>query len=171
MPEIVIRIKDKRPRIVGDIQAIVADNSDYTIRFEFDKEWQEGGKTVWFVRSSGYAFAPVQTVDDTVRVPVQRDVGVIAALYVGVQQGDVETSRACEIKLLPAITDHIDDSAVQPEESMWQAFGKRLDSLESRETDSLGGTFAMLVDFDAVHPLICGENVILTDENGILIQG
>lgn len=169
MPEILIRIKDKRPRIIGDVQAIVADNSDYTIKFEFDREWQEGAKTVYFIRSNGYAFAPAQTVDDTVRVPIQRDVGVIAALYVGVQQGDVETSRACEIKLLPAITDHIDDSAVQPEESMWQTFEKRLGSLEDL-SDGAGGSFAVLVDFEVVHPLIEGGNTVLADENGILIQ-
>lgn len=126
MPEITIKIKDKRPILLGDVKSIVADNSDYTIRFTFDEQWDDKPKTVFFVRSNGYAFAPVLTVGDEVSVPIQSDVGTFSKLYVGVQQGDVKTSRACEIVLLPAITDCIEDHAVQPDPDMWEDIVRRL---------------------------------------------
>lgn len=125
MPEIEIEIKDKHPYLIGSVTHIVADNSDYTIRFTFDEQWEDGPKTVYFVRSNGYAFAPVQTVGDAVSVPVQSDVGIISRLYVGVQQANVKTSQACNIALLPAITDNIKDDAVQPEPDMWEDLMRR----------------------------------------------
>lgn len=131
MPEIQIQVKKKEPKLTGEVRQIVADNSDYTIRFTFDELWETGEKTVYFVRSNGYAFAPAKTVDDTVAVPIQSDVGMLSRLYVGVQQGDIKTSQACEIVLLPSIAECIDDKAVQPEPDMWQDMMRRLMELES----------------------------------------
>lgn len=136
MPEIKIKIRNKLP-ILEKADYIVADNSDYTIRFDFDEEWGRGEKTVYFVRSNGYAFAPLDTVDDTVSVPVQNDVKKLSILYVGVKQGDIKTSRPCEIKLFPAITDHITDGAVQPAKSMWKDFEEKFDKVDTL-TEGLG---------------------------------
>ena len=130
MPEIIIAVQNKLPILAGAVQHIVADNSDYTIRFLFDDQWEEGEKTVYFVRSNGYAYAPVKTVDGVVQVPVQTDVNLMSQLLIGVRQGEVKTSRPCGIAVYPAISNVIKDDAVQPNESLWEQVLDRLDELE-----------------------------------------
>ena len=130
MPEIIIAVQNKLPILAGAAQHIVADNSDYTIRFLFDDQWEEGEKTVYFVRSNGYAYAPVKTVDGVVQVPVQTDVNLMSQLLIGVRQGEVKTSRPCGIAVYPAISNIIKDDAVQPKESLWEMVLDRLDELE-----------------------------------------
>lgn len=130
MPEIIIAVQNKLPILAGAVQHIVADNSDYTIRFLFDDQWEEGEKTVYFVRSNGYAYAPVKTVDGVVQVPIQTDVSLMSQLLIGVRQGEVKTSRPCGIAVYPAISDAIKDDAVQPKESLWEMVLDRLDELE-----------------------------------------
>lgn len=130
MPDIQIAVINKVPKIIGDIRCIVAKNSDYTIRFTFDEMWEDGEKTVYFVRENGFAFSPAETADDTVTVPVQNDPAMHSMLFVGVQQGNVKTSRPVEIRIASAITDMIDDDAVQPEPSMWEDVIARLEELE-----------------------------------------
>lgn len=130
MPEIIIAVQNKLPILAGAVQHIVADNSDYTIRFLFDDQWDEGEKTVYFVRSNGYAYPPVKTVDGVVQVPVQTDVNLMSQLLVGVRQGEVKTSRPCGIAVYPAISNVIKDDAVQPDESLWEQVIDRLDELE-----------------------------------------
>lgn len=139
MPEILITVRDKLPVLTGDIKAIVTDNSDYTVRFDFDEQWEDGTKTVYFVRSNGYVFPPVKTVDDTVSVPIQRDAGLMTRLLIGVQQGDIKTSRPCAVAIYPAVTDMIEDDAVQPEPSLWEDILKRLEKLEKFGGGSGGG--------------------------------
>ena len=130
MPEIIIAVQNKLPILAGAAQHIVADNSDYTIRFLFDDQWEEGEKTVYFVRSNGYTYAPVKTVDGVVQVPVQTDVNLMSQLLVGVRQGNVKTSRPCGIAVYPAISNAIKDDAVQPDESLWVNVITRLDEIE-----------------------------------------
>lgn len=156
MPEILITVRDKLPVIAGDVKAIVTDNSDYTVRFAFDEQWEDGTKTVYFIRSNGYVFAPVKTVNDVVSVPIQRDAGLMTRLLIGVQQGDIKTSRPCAVAVYPAVTDMIEDDAVQPEPSLWEDVLKRLEKLEEFGGGSGGG-----VAFEA------GNALELTDD-GIL---
>lgn len=134
MPEILIRVRDKLPMIVGNVRHIVAGNSDYTIRFEFDELWDEGEKFVYFVRSRGFVYPKMQTENDSIAVPVQSDVEMVEMLLIGVQQGEIKTSRPCELRILPAITDFIEDGAVQPEKSMWEDHESRITDLEENGT-------------------------------------
>lgn len=138
MPEILITVRNKLPVIVGSEQVIVADNADYTIRFVFDDLWEEGEKTVYFVRN-GYVFEPQMTVDDCVSVPVQVGVDLMSHLLVGVQQGSTKTSRPCSLAVFPSIKDAIDDGAVQPEKTLWEMVLERIEDLEKNGGGSGSG--------------------------------
>ena len=140
MPEILITVRNKLPVIVGSEQVIVADNADYTIRFVFDDLWEEGEKTVYFVRN-GYVFEPQKTVDDCVSVPVQVGVDLMSHLLVGVQQGSTKTSRPCSLAVFPSIKDAIDDGAVQPEKTLWEMVLERIEDLEKNGGGGSGGIF------------------------------
>ena len=146
MPEILIHVKNKVPEIVGDIKYIVADNSDYSIRFIFDELWDNGEKTVYFIRSNGYVFPPEKTSNETVSVPVQKDVPILSWLHVGVQQGDIKTSRPCDVKLFPSAASYIKDDAVQPEPSMWEDILARVEELEKNGGGA--GTAGIVVEDD-----------------------
>ena len=120
MPEILITVRNKIPVLSGDIRSIVTENKDYTVRFSFDEEWGQGEKLVYFVRSSGYLYPPMQTVNNCAEVPEQHDAGLRARLLVGVQQGDIRTSTACEIPILASVVESIDEEAIKPPESFWE---------------------------------------------------
>ena len=130
MPEILINVRGKLPVLAGDVRAIVTKNTDYIIRFDFDDQWDDGEKTVYFVRSNGYVFPPVRTVNNAVIVPEQHAAGKMTRLFIGVQQGDVKTSRSCELPVYAAVTEMIDDDAVMPEPEAWESFSKRISLVE-----------------------------------------
>lgn len=174
MPEILIAVSNKIPVVVGDTKCIVSDNSDYTIRFSFDGQWQDGEKTVYFVRENGFAYPPARTEDDTVPVPRQETGGINKRLYVGITQGESRTTRPAGISVLSSITDMIDDDAVQPDPSMWEDVLARLDELEKGGT----GTAGIVVEDDGegnveIKNSITGENVEITDdgEGNLMIGG
>lgn len=130
MPEILIEILNKTPIIAGECRKIVADNTDYTIRFSFDDDWTEDSKTILFVLSNGYAFAPVETENNLVDVPKIIKNDPMMHLLVGVRQGDVITTRPCTIPVRDSISSKIDDDAVQPDPTMWEDVIARLEKLE-----------------------------------------
>ena len=103
MPEITIRVRNKNPEIVGTPREIVADNTDYTVRFEFDGDWAEGPKTVLLALYGVGLLAPVTTDGDACALPrIQIWDGVGRQLAVGVQQGAVRTTRTAEIMVYPS---------------------------------------------------------------------
>lgn len=130
MPEILISVINKIPRMIGDVRQITSNNGDYTVRFQFDDQWTEKPKTVIFARDTGYAYAPVRTVNDTAPVPIIEDVRQFSMLYIGVQQGGVKTSRVCGVPVYETIIDRIEDDMVQPEPSMWADILARVEALE-----------------------------------------
>lgn len=140
MPEILIDIRNKTPAVVGECRSIVADNTDYTIHFTFDDDWTSLSKTVLFVLSDGYAFAPVETENNFVTVPKIVTDKQIAYLFVGVRQGDVMTTRPCPIVVQESISTKIKDDAVQPDPSMWEDVISRIEKLEKSGGTSGGGT-------------------------------
>lgn len=139
MPEIKIAVINKVPKIVGDIRCIVADNSDYTIRFTFDDMWEDGAKTVYFVRENGFAFPVGRTEDDTVTIPIQHEPAMHSMLFVGVQQGNVKTSRPVEIRIASSITDMITDDAVQPEPTMWEGVLLQIAAMQNALDEKVDG--------------------------------
>lgn len=176
MPEILINVINKIPQLSGDVRQITADNTDYTIRFVFDDDWTEGEKRVYFVRENGFAYPIGRTAEDIVPVPAVNGVKLRTALFVGVQQGHLQTSRPCMIPVYHAITDMIDDSAVQPDPSMWEDILARVEKLEKNGGGA--GTAGIVVEDDGagnveIKNSVTGENVEITDdgEGNLMIGG
>ena len=160
MPEIRIEIRNKTPTIISETRCIVANNTDYTIHFSFDEDWLSTSKTVFFVLDDGYAFAPAETVNNFVNVPkilTKR----MRHMFVGVQQGNVKTTLPCSIGVHPSIASMIDDSAVQPDESMWESVLKRLERLEKYGGGGSGG-----VAYEIGYGLSLSDENVLSAEVG-----
>lgn len=155
MPEILINVINKIPKLSGDVRQITAGNGDYTVRMVFDDDWTAGTKTVLFVRENGFVYPAQTTNNDTAAVPKVEGVGSTEWLYIGVIQGDVKTTRPCGVPVYKSITDMIDDNAVQPEPSMWEDILARVEWLEKHGGSGGGVSFRP-------------GNAIELTENGIL---
>lgn len=139
MPEILISVTNKIPQLVGDVRQITSGNRDYRLRLIFDDDWEDGEKTVLFVRENGFVYPPVRTENDECVIPEVNGVPIREWLYIGVKQGEVHTSRPCGVTVYRSIADMIDDEAVQPDPSMWEDVLSRLEKLEKSGGGTGGG--------------------------------
>lgn len=104
MPEITVTVNNKIPR--SETRLIVCDNSDYTLRFAFDGQWEAGPKTVYFVLQGVGALAPAVTDGDVCPMPpVRLSDGVSRQLAVGVQQGQIKTTAVVNFWCVPSAED------------------------------------------------------------------
>lgn len=104
MPEIQISVTEKIAK-VRDAPVIVCGNSDYTIQFTFDSEWDDyEEKTAEFRywRSGEKKRSEVLFSGDTVSVPILRDIDEVE---IGVYAGNLRTSTPARIPCARSITD------------------------------------------------------------------
>ena len=114
MPEIVITVNNKIP--TSAVRQIVCDNSDYTLRFTFDGQWDEGPKTVYFVLQGVGALSPAVTDGDACPLPpIRLSDGVSRQLAVGVQQGQIKTSAVVNFWCYPSAEDALIRGIVEDE--------------------------------------------------------
>ncbi len=104
MPEISITVREKTASLSGPV-AIVCGNSDYTVVFAFDSEWDAYiAKTAEFRfwRDGERKRVEVFFEGDTVSVPILRDIDEVE---IGVYAGDLHTSTGARIPCARCITD------------------------------------------------------------------
>ena len=115
MPEIVITVRNKEAQ--ASVRSIVCDNTDYTLRFDFDEQWGAGAKMVYFVLQGVGALAPALMEGDTCSIPsVHLNDGVGRQLAVGVQQGTVKTSRSAYFWCFPSAENELLNAIVADDE-------------------------------------------------------
>lgn len=118
MKEITISVRNKIPRVTSELKTLVADNTEYQLSFDFDEDWTEGQKLVFLIVEGVEALAPISMTDDAVTVPPIRITdGSHHQLAVGVQQGDVTTTRPARLTVYPSaesalMTSLVDDDQV-----------------------------------------------------------
>ena len=112
MNEITIRIAEKLPTLTGDVTRIVTDNTDYTLSTEYDSDWTDGLKTYFAVLSDGAVLEPI-VGENEITLP-RLPAGSSGWLYVGVQQGNMITTRPCAIPVLPSIMAELPDPPIPP---------------------------------------------------------
>lgn len=104
MPEIQMTITEKIAA-VRDAPVIVCGNSDYTIQFTFDSEWDDyEEKTAEFRywRNGERKKDEVLFSGDTVSIPILRDIDEVE---IGVYAGNLRTSTPARIPCARSITD------------------------------------------------------------------
>ena len=86
MPELIIKIKDKIAKPLNN--CVICNNSDYTVKFIFDKEWEkEPLRIARFIWNKQYV--DVQFTGDTCEVPI---ISKTNNLAIGVYAGDLRTT-------------------------------------------------------------------------------
>lgn len=104
MPEIIISVENKDAQLRAPA-TIVTGNSDYTVRFMFDSEWDDyEQKTAEFRywRNGERKKDEVLFSGDTVAVPILRDIDEVE---IGVYAGNLHTSTGARIPCARSITD------------------------------------------------------------------
>lgn len=120
-----ITVRNKLP-ICGDV-AIVCNNSDYTVIWELDEEWDGyDTKTMRTVYKDG-TYTDTVFTGDTVALPV---VTVPGTVKIGLYAGDIRTSRAALIRAFPSITSD-DGTPAAPSDDVYDQIMEQFNGIRS----------------------------------------
>ena len=122
----VIAIRNKVPVLVSGPGCIVTDNSDYTITFEPDAEWDAfPAKTVYYAFDTGGAIVhPIVGNEDA--IPVLTKARMV---YIGVSAGDLQTTKALGIRVQPSVRQMAGVEVPEPEPDTYDVIMEMLNGL------------------------------------------
>lgn len=124
MPIIQINIKDKVASLVSNTDYIVSHNSDYVFEFTFDAEWSEYATKTARIESGG-EYVDVPFVGNMCTVPI---LGKGSLVRVGVFAGELHTTTAATIKLVPSVlTDN--GTPMPPSPDVYSQIIRKLDEI------------------------------------------
>lgn len=154
-----INVRDRVPTITAG-EDVISHNSDYVAEFEFDEEWQDKIKTVYFVCEDG-SYQAVVMDGNSCGVPMLD--GEHRRIFVGVQAGAAEkpsilkTTRPCCLKVKDSIADYLGQPIPDPTPDVYEQIIAMLESITSPTWDSLQNK-----------PFSTLGSGLSVDENGVL---
>lgn len=128
-----ITVRDRVPTITAG-EDVISHNSDYVAEFEFDEEWQDKVKTVYFVCEDG-SYQAVVMSGNSCGVPMLD--GEHRRIFVGVQAGAAEkpsvlkTTRPCCLKVKDSIADYLGQPIPDPTPDVYEQIIAMLESITS----------------------------------------
>lgn len=128
-----ITVRDRVPTITAG-EDVISHNSDYVAEFEFDEEWQDKVKTVYFVCEDG-SYQAVVMDGNSCGVPMLD--GEHRRIFVGVQAGAAEkpsvlkTTRPCCLKVKDSIADYLGQPIPDPTPDVYEQIIAMLESITS----------------------------------------
>lgn len=154
-----ISVRDRVPTITAG-EDVISHNSDYVAEFEFDEEWQDKVKTVYFVCEDG-SYQAVVMSGNSCGVPMLD--GEHRRIFVGVQAGAAEkpsvlkTTRPCCLKVKDSIADYLGEQIPDPTPSVYEQIIAMLNNLTAPTWDSVQNK-----------PFSTLGSGLAVDENGVL---
>lgn len=154
-----ITVRDRVPTITAG-EDVISHNSDYVAEFEFDEEWQDKVKTVYFVCEDG-SYQAVVMNGNSCDVPMLD--GEHRRIFVGMQAGAAEkpsvlkTTRPCCLKVKDSIADYLGEQIPDPTPSVYEQIIAMLNNLTTPTWDALQDK-----------PFSTLGSGLKVDENGVL---
>lgn len=154
-----ITVRDRVPTITAG-EDVISHNSDYVAEFEFDEEWQDKIKTVYFVCEDG-SYQAVVMDGNSCGVPMLD--GEHRRIFVGVQAGAAEkpsvlkTTRPCCLKVKDSIADYLGQPIPDPTPDVYEQIIAMLESITSPTWDAVQDK-----------PFSTLGSGLAVDENGVL---
>lgn len=154
-----ITVRDRVPTITAG-EDVISHNSDYVAEFEFDEEWQDKVKTVYFVCEDG-SYEAVVMSGNSCGVPMLD--GEHRRIFVGVQAGAAEkpsilkTTRPCCLKVKDSIADYLGQPIPDPTPDVYEQIIAMLNNLTAPTWDSVQNK-----------PFSTLGRGLAVDENGVL---
>lgn len=130
-----ITVHDRVPTITAG-EDVISHNSDYVVEFEFDEEWQDKVKTVYFVCEDG-SYQAVVMSGNSCDVPMMA--GEHRRIFVGVQAGSAEkpsvlkTTRPCCLKVKDSIADYLGQPIPDPTPDVYEQIMALLEDIKQGE--------------------------------------
>lgn len=130
-----ITVRSRVPTITEG-EEVISHNSDYVIEFDFDEEWTDNYKTVYFVCEDG-SHQPVVINGNACPVPVLN--GEHRRIFVGVQAGSIEkpsvlkTTCPCCLKVRDSIADMLGQPIPDPTPDVYQQIMALLEDIKQGE--------------------------------------
>ena len=134
-----ITVRERVPIITAG-EDVISHNSDYVAEFEFDEEWQDKVKTVYFVCEDG-SYQAVVMSGNSCGVPMLD--GEHRRIFVGVQAGAAEkpsvlkTTRPCCLKVKDSIADYLGQPIPDPTPDVYEQIIAMLESITAPTWDSV----------------------------------
>ena len=130
-----IAVRDRVPTITAG-EDVISHNSDYVAEFEFDEEWQDKVKTVYFVCEDG-SYQAVVMSGNSCGVPMLD--GEHRRIFVGVQAGAakkpsvLKTTCPCCLKVRDSIADLLGQPIPDPTPDVYQQIMALLEDIKQGE--------------------------------------
>ena len=149
MPEIKIKIRDKR---AGGTGTVICDNSDYTVAWDLDEEWTPYDTKTMRVNLADGTYQDVVFTGNTAALPVLSTPGWAS---VGLYAGDLHTSRAADLRVLPSVTTP-GGAPADPAEDVYAQITEKLNQLIAVQPESVAQAVA---DYLTEHPAVSSMRV------------
>jgi len=149
MPEIKIKIRDKR---AGGTGTVICGNSDYTVVWDLDDEWTPYGTRTMRVNLADGTYQDVVFTGNTAALPVLSTPGWAS---VGLYAGDLHTSRAADLRVLPSVTTP-GGAPADPAEDVYAQITEKLNQLIAVQPESVAQAVA---DYLTEHPAVSSMRV------------
>lgn len=149
MPEIKIKIRDKR---AGGTGTVICGNSDYTVAWDMDQEWEPYSAKTMRVNLADGTYQDVVFTGNTAALPVLSTPGWAS---VGLYAGDLHTSRAADLRVLPSVTTP-GGAPADPAEDVYAQITEKLNQLIAVQPESVAQAVA---DYLTEHPAVSSMRV------------
>ena len=149
MPEIKIKIRDKR---AGGTGTVICGNSDYTVAWDLDQEWEPYSAKTMRVNLADGTYRDVVFTGNTAALPVLSTPGWAS---VGLYAGDLHTSRAADLRVLPSVTTP-GGAPADPAEDVYAQITEKLNQLIAVQPESVAQAVA---DYLTEHPAVSSMRV------------
>ena len=149
MPEIKIKIRDKR---AGGTGTVICGNSDYTVVWDLDAEWAAYDTKTMRVNLADGTYQDVVFTGNTAALPVLSTPGWAS---VGLYAGDLHTSRAADLRVLPSVTTP-GGAPADPAEDVYAQITEKLNQLIAVQPESVAQAVA---DYLTEHPAVSSMRV------------
>ncbi len=149
MPEIKIKVRDKR---AGGTGTVICGNSDYTVAWDLDEEWTPYDTKTMRVNLADGTYQDVVFTGNTAALPVLSTPGWAS---VGLYAGDLHTSRAADLRVLPSVTTP-GGAPADPAEDVYAQITEKLNQLIAVQPESVAQAVA---DYLTEHPAVSSMRV------------
>ena len=149
MPEININVRDKCAEGEG---VVICNNSDYTVVWDLDEEWTPYDAKTMRVNLADGTYQDVVFSGDTAALPVLSTPGWAS---VGLYAGDLHTSRAADLRVLPSVTTP-GGAPADPAEDVYDQLTEKLNRLIAVQPESVAQAVA---DYLTEHPAVSSMRV------------
>lgn len=143
MPEIKIKIRDKR---AGGTGTVICGNSDYTVAWDLDQEWEPYSAKTMRVNLADGTYQDVVFTGNTAALPVLSTPGWAS---VGLYAGDLHTIRAARLLALSSVLTP-GGSPAAPAEDVYAQIMAKLNELSTVSPEDIAKAVA---DYLAAHPI------------------